>query len=388
MENGVQRRWNHLNCEGVHVTESVDCVVIGAGVVGLAVARALAMEGREVLILEAANAIGTETSSRNSEVIHAGIYYAAGSLKAQVCVRGKQLLYAYCEERGVAYRRCGKLIVATSSQQQADLEKIARHAAVNGVDDMQMLTREQARALEPELECVAALLSPSTGIVDSHGLMLSLLGDVENHSGALALASPLERAECRADGILLHAVDGTQLLAKTVVNAAGLHAPALARRFAGLPPALIPKEYFAKGNYFSLSGKAPFQRLIYPVPEAAGLGVHLTLDLGGQAKFGPDVQWVPDASDLVVDPQRGSGFYAEVRKYWPGLADNALIPAYAGIRPKISGPTEATADFVIQGPATHGVAGLVNLFGIESPGLTSSLAIGEHVANLLQTVNG
>ncbi|QNN59001.1 NAD(P)/FAD-dependent oxidoreductase [Diaphorobacter ruginosibacter] len=364
------------------MVDKVDCVVMGAGVVGLAVARAMALRGREVLILEAAGAIGTETSSRNSEVIHAGIYYPEGSLKAQLCVRGKQKLYAYCEERGIAHRRCGKLIVATSEAQRDALQGIARHAAANGVNDLEVLSAEQARALEPSLHCVAALLSPSTGIVDSHGLMLSLLGDVENHGGALALQSPVADAVCGAEGILVRAADGTELLARTVINAAGLHAPDLARRFDGLAARHVPQAHYAKGNYFTLGGRAPFTHLIYPVPEAAGLGVHLTLDLGGQAKFGPDVEWVDGPDQLVVDETRCAGFYDEVRKYWPDLADGALTAGYAGIRPKISGPGEAAADFVIQGPQVHGVPGLVNLFGIESPGLTSSLAIGEHVAAL------
>ncbi|QNP48872.1 NAD(P)/FAD-dependent oxidoreductase [Diaphorobacter aerolatus] len=366
------------------MAESVDCVVIGAGVVGLAVARALAVRGREVLVLEAANAIGTETSSRNSEVIHAGIYYPQGSLKARLCVQGKELLYDFCEQRGIAHRRCGKLIVATSEEQRARLDSIAQHAAANGVNDLRLLTRDEARALEPALECVAALLSPSTGIVDSHALMLSLLGDVENHGGALALQSVVARAECLPEGILVHAADGTELLAKVVVNAGGLHAPDLARRFAGLAAEHVPRAYYAKGNYFTLGSRAPFTHLIYPVPEAAGLGVHLTLDLGGQAKFGPDVEWVDGPDQLVVDPARCAGFYGEVRKYWPGLPDDSLSAGYAGIRPKINGPHEPSADFVIQGSAVHGIAGLVNLFGIESPGLTSSLAIGEHVAQLLE----
>lgn len=365
------------------MAEKVDCVVIGAGVVGLAVARALALRGRDVLVLEAANAIGTETSSRNSEVIHAGIYYPQGSLKARLCVAGKALLYAYCEERGIAHRRCGKLIVATSEAQRAQLARIAEHAAANGVSDLQMLSRDEALALEPALQCVAALLSPSTGIVDSHGLMLSLLADVENHGGALALQSPIARAECRADGIYLQAVDGTELLANAVVNAAGLHAPDLAGRFAGLAKEHVPQAYYAKGNYFTISSRAPFSHLIYPVPETAGLGVHLTLDLGGQAKFGPDVEWVDSPDPLTVDAARCAGFYEAVRQYWPGLPSDSLTPGYAGIRPKISGPGEPAADFVIQGPTVHGIAGLVNLFGIESPGLTSSLAIGEHVAGML-----
>lgn len=363
--------------------EQVDTVVVGAGVVGLAVARALALSGREVLVLEATEAIGTQTSARNSEVIHAGIYYPQGSLKAQLCVRGKQLLYAYCTERGIGHQRCGKLIVATSQAQVVQLQGIIAKAAANGVDDLVLLTRDEARALEPALECVAAVHSPSTGIVDSHGLMLALQGDLEHAGGMLAFNSPLASARITPLGIELSARDGTQLRARTVVNAAGVHAPTLARHFEGLNPAHIPGEYYAKGNYFTLAGRSPFNRLIYPVPEAAGLGVHLTIDLGGQAKFGPDVQWVKTPDDLVVDPARGLAFYAEVRKYWPGLPEGALQPGYAGIRPKISGPGEATRDFLIQGPAEHGVPGLVNLFGIESPGLTSSLAIGEHVADLL-----
>jgi L-2-hydroxyglutarate oxidase LhgO len=363
--------------------EQLDCVVVGAGVVGLAVARALALAGREVMVLEAADAIGTQTSSRNSEVIHAGIYYAKGSLKAQLCVRGRQMLYQYCAERGIGHRRCGKLIVATSQPQRAELQGIIAKAAANGVNDLVMLSRQQALALEPALDCVAAVHSPSTGIVDSHALMLALQGDLENAGGMVAFNSPLARARVTLNGIELEAADGTQLLARSVINAAGLFAPALAQNFDGLAAQHVPRAYYAKGNYFTLSGRSPFARLIYPVPEAAGLGVHLTIDLGGQAKFGPDVQWVDSADDLVVNPSRGDAFYAEVRKYWPALADGALQPGYAGIRPKISGPGEPARDFVIQGPAVHGVQGLVNLFGIESPGLTSSLAIGELVSGLL-----
>jgi L-2-hydroxyglutarate oxidase LhgO len=364
--------------------EQVDCVVVGAGVVGLAVARALALQGREVLVLEAANAIGTGTSSRNSEVIHAGIYYAPGSLKARLCVQGRALLYDYCRDRGISHRRCGKLIVATNPGQVAQLQGIAEQALRNSVADLVMLSADEARQLEPQLVCEAALLSPSTGIIDSHGLMLALLGDLENAGGVLALNSPLENALVSSSGIELHAADGTRLQAKTVVNAAGLHAPALAARIAGLEPQFVPKAFYAKGNYFTLGTRAPFSHLIYPVPQAAGLGVHLTLDLGGQAKFGPDVQWVENPDDLTVDPARGNGFYDEVRKYWPGLQDGALLPGYAGIRPKISGPGEPTRDFVIQGPSVHGVPGLVNLFGIESPGLTSCLAIGDTVAKQLE----
>lgn len=363
--------------------EHVDCVVIGAGVVGLAVARALAQAGRDVLVLEACNAIGTQTSSRNSEVIHAGMYYATGSLKAELCVRGKELLYAYCRERGIGHQRCGKFIVATAPEQLDKLRVIQDRAIANGVHDLVWLDAAQAQVAEPALHCLAAVHSPSTGIVDSHGLMLSLLGDVENMGGVLALNSPLALAEYRDSAIELVAIDGTRLRAKTVVNAAGLQAPALAARFAGLDPRHVPPAFYAKGNYFTLAGRSPFSRLIYPVPEAAGLGVHLTLDLGGQARFGPDVQWVGSPDDTEVQAVRGDAFYSEVRKYWPDLPDGALVPAYAGIRPKISGPGEPARDFCIQGPKDHGVPGLVNLFGIESPGLTSCLAIGERVAALL-----
>ncbi|MDO8772812.1 MAG: NAD(P)/FAD-dependent oxidoreductase, partial [Burkholderiaceae bacterium] len=364
--------------------DGVDCIVIGAGVVGLAVARALALSprfaGREVMVLEAASAIGTGTSSRNSEVIHAGIYYPEGSLKAQLCVQGRAMLYDYCAERGIGFKRCGKLIVATSQAQVAQLQGIIAKAAANGVHDLVLLTRDEARALEPQLECVAAVHSPSTGIVDSHALMLALQADLENAGGMVVFNSAVESAVVIPSNLTLAGIkhdqaalqiiasDGTRLEAGTVVNAAGLHAPTVARRIQGLDARHVPPEFYCKGNYFTLSGRSPFEHLIYPVPEAAGLGVHLTLDLGGQAKFGPDVQWVDAPDDLVVDPARGDTFYAEVRKYWPNLQDGALIAGYAGIRPKINGPHEAAKDFVIQGPNDHGVAGLVNLFGIESPG--------------------
>ena len=364
--------------------DEVDCVVIGAGVVGLAVARALALQGREVMVLEAASAIGTGTSSRNSEVIHAGIYYPPGSLKAKLCVQGKHLLYAYCAERGIAHSRCGKLLVATQAGQVSQLQGIIDKAAANGVSDLVLLTREQARAMEPQLECIAAVHSPSTGIVDSHALMLALQGELENAGGIVALNSPLQQAYCGLDAITLIANDGTTLRARTVVNATGLQAPALAGRFQGLAQKHVPTSYFAKGNYFMLAGRSPFNRLIYPVPEPAGLGIHLTIDLGGQAKFGPDVEWVDSPDDLQVGAARGEAFYAEVRKYWPALPDGALQPGYAGIRPKLQAPGAPAHDFVIQGPDVHGAAGLVNLFGIESPGLTSSLALAEHVALMLQ----
>ena len=363
--------------------DQVDCVVVGAGVVGLAVARALALQGCEVLLLEAAYAIGTGTSSRNSEVIHAGIYYAPGSLKARLCVQGRALLYDYCRERSINHRRCGKLIVATNPEQVAQLQGIALQARGNGVTDLKLLSGDEARHMEPQLVCEAALLSPSTGIVDSHGLMLALLGDLENAGGVVALNSPLRNALIGPSGIDLTAFDGTRLQAKMVVNAAGLQAPALAAQFTGLDRQHVPQAFYAKGNYFTLATRAPFSHLIYPVPQVAGLGVHLTLDLGGQARFGPDVQWVDNPDDLTVDAARGEAFYAEVRKYWPGLQDGALLPGYAGIRPKISGPGEPARDFVIQGPRDHGVPGLVNLFGIESPGLTSCLAIGAKVAELV-----
>ena len=363
--------------------DKVDCIVIGAGVVGLAVARALALRGREVMVLEAASAIGTGTSSRNSEVIHAGIYYTQGSLKAQLCVQGRHMLYDYCAQRGIGHSRCGKLIVATHESQVVQLQGIISKAAANGVHDLVLLDREQALAMEPQLECVAAVHSPSTGIVDSHALMLSLQGDMENAGGFTVLNTPVDQLNLAQGAIEIIASGGTALSANTVINSAGLNAAQVASRIKGLDPKHVPPIFWAKGNYFTLSGKSPFSRLIYPVPEAAGLGVHLTIDLGGQAKFGPDVEWVDSPDDLVVDPSRGEAFYAEVRKYWPGLKDGALQAGYAGIRPKLQGPGVAAGDFMIQGEAVHGVAGLVNLFGIESPGLTSSLAIGEYVSQML-----
>jgi L-2-hydroxyglutarate oxidase LhgO len=362
--------------------EQVDAVVIGAGVVGLAVARALALQGREVWLLESENAIGTGTSSRNSEVIHAGIYYPQGSLKARLCVDGKNQLYAYAAERGIGHKRCGKLIVATDMAQVPQLQAIIAKAAANGVPDLVLLTREEAQALEPELHCVAAVLSPSTGIVDSHAFMLALQGDFENAGGLVALNSPVASAHCGADVITVVTQDSTELQTSLLINVAGLHAQSLARRFTGLDAAHVPPSHYAKGNYFTLAGRSPFDRLIYPVPQAAGLGVHLTLDLGGQAKFGPDVEWVNSPDDLVVDAARGEAFYAEVRKYWPGLQDGALTAGYAGIRPKIQGPQEVARDFLIQGQSEHGIKGLINLFGIESPGLTSALALGAYVAQM------
>jgi L-2-hydroxyglutarate oxidase LhgO len=363
--------------------ERVDCVVIGAGVVGLACARALALAGREVIVLEAAGSIGTETSSRNSEVIHAGIYYPPGSTKAVSCVRGRQLLYRYCEEHGVGHRRCGKLIVATAEEQIATLHKIQAHAAANGVRDLRLLRADEARAMEPELCCVAALHSPSTGIVDSHGLMLAYQGEAEDHGAMLALHSPVRGGEIRADGIALDVGGGEpmRILARTVVNSAGLMAQRVADSLNGFPKDRVPPCHYAKGNYYSLAGRSPFTHLIYPVPEAAGLGVHLTLDLAGQARFGPDVEWIAEI-DYDVDLRRADGFYRAIRDYWPGLRDGQLAPGYAGIRPKLDGPGKPAGDFLIQGPSAHGVNGLVNLFGIESPGLTASLALAEHVLEM------
>ncbi|OZI41026.1 FAD-dependent oxidoreductase [Bordetella genomosp. 1] len=359
--------------------KDIDCVVIGAGVVGLAIARALALQGREVLVAEATEAIGTGTSSRNSEVIHAGIYYPAGSLKARLCVRGKHLLYDYCAQRGLPHRRLGKFIVATSAAEAALLEGIAARAAANGVDDMRLIAGAEAKAEEPALSCTAALVSPSTGIIDSHALMLSYQGDAEQAGAQFVFHTPLVRGEVLPQGGFSLSFGGAEpmsLTCHTLINASGLHAPTLARRIEGLPADSIPQEYLCKGSYFTLSGRAPFSRLIYPVPQHAGLGVHLTLDMGGQAKFGPDTQWI-ETEDYTLEPQRAEVFYEAVRTYWPGLPDHALAPGYTGIRPKISGPTEPAADFMIAGPASHGVDGYVGLYGIESPGLTSSLALAE-----------
>jgi len=368
--------------------DRVECVVIGAGVVGLAVARALAMAGREVVILEAEDAIGTHASSRNSEVIHAGIYYPQGSLKARACVEGRKLLYGYCEEHGLPYRRCGKLIVATNDGQVVQLIEILKKSRENGVIDVVEIPVAEALRMEPALHCVAALHSPSTGIIDSHALMLAYLGDAEACGAMLGLKSSLKKAFIKEGEFELHVENADPIRCKTLVNSAGLKAPSVAGMIAGFPAAKIPRELYAKGNYYSLAGRAPFSRLIYPLPEPGGLGVHLTLDLAGQARFGPDVEWLEGigrAADYAVDPRRAESFYAAIRRYWPGLTDGALAPGYAGIRPKISGPQEPAADFLIQGPAGHGVPGLVNLFGIESPGLTASLALADDVARILQT---
>jgi L-2-hydroxyglutarate oxidase LhgO len=363
--------------------DKVECVVVGAGVIGLAVARRLAQAGREVIVLEAAEGIGTVTSSRNSEVIHAGIYYRAGSLMARMCVAGKHALYQYCRDHGIPHRNCGKLIVATTPNETAKLQSIRAHAEANGVLDLQILSGDAARAMEPALNCDAALLSPSTGIIDSHAFMLALRGEAEDGGAACAFHTPLLRAKATAGAIELDAGGDapTSLECRLLVNAAGLGAPAVARNIEGMPADLIPREYLAKGNYFSCSARAPFSHLIYPVPEPGGLGVHLTLDMAGQARFGPDVEWV-ESIDYAVDPARAERFYPAIRRYWPTLPDGALMPSYSGIRPKIVPPAVAQQDFLIQGPRDHGIDGLINLFGIESPGLTSSLAIADYVGEL------
>ena len=361
--------------------EKLDAVVIGAGVVGLAVARSLAVAGREVVIVEAEDAIGSHSSSRNSEVIHAGIYYPKGSLKSTSCVAGRELLYEYCASHGVPHRRSGKLIVAADESQLDALKNIQEKAHANGVSDVVWMTREQALALEPELRCVAALYSPSTGIIDSHALMLAYLGDAQAHGAMLALKSALTGGEIVGDGIVLRASDMT-IKTKILVNSAGLKAPTVAKSLTGYRAELAPRELYAKGNYYSLTQRSPFSRLVYPVPEPGGLGVHVTLDMGGQARFGPDVEWV-DRIDYGVDPRRAERFYAAIRRYWPALPDGALASGYSGIRPKTAGPGEPAPDFVIQGPRAHGVPGLVNLFGIESPGLTASLSIADSVIKAL-----
>ena len=363
--------------------DKVECVVIGAGVIGLAVARRLAQAGREVIVLEAAEAIGTVTSSRNSEVIHAGIYYPSGSLMARMCVSGKGALYRYCRDRDIPHRNCGKLIVATTAKETEKLNSIRAHAEANGVLDLQTLSGVDARALEPALNCDAALLSPSTGIIDSHAYMLALRGEAEDAGAVCAFHTPLLHAKAAEQRIEIDAGGNApmSLGCRLLVNAAGLNAPAIARSIEGMPIELIPRAYFAKGNYFSCSARAPFSHLIYPVPEPGGLGVHLTLDMAGQARFGPDVEWV-EQIDYAVDPARAERFYPAIRRYWPTLPDGALMPSYSGIRPKIVPPAVAAQDFVIQGPQDHGVCGLINLFGIESPGLTASLAIADYVGEL------
>ena len=366
------------------MAETLDCAVIGGGVVGLAVARSLALRGREVIVLEAEPHFGSHTSSRNSEVMHAGIYYPTGSLKARLCYAGRNALYRYCAEHAVGHRRIGKVIVACDESEVATLEKYRKQAEINGCDDLRMLSGDELADMEPNVRCVAGFVSPSTGIIDAHGLMLAYIGDLEGRGGALALASPVLCGRVTSRGIELE-VGGAEPMAlecRSVVNSAGFHAQAVARTIAGIPPASIPPTYYAIGHYYTLSGKSPFTRLVYPVARQDWLGVHVTIDLGGQVKFGPDFAWI-DRIDYRFDSSREQAFYAAIRRYYPALEDGALQPGYTGIRPKIHGPGEPVPDFVIQGPRNHGVSGLVNLYGIESPGLTSSLAIGEYVADLV-----
>ena len=371
--------------------ERVDCIVIGGGVIGLAVARAMASDGREVLVLEREAVPGSHTSSRNSEVIHAGLYYPPGSRKARLCVRGRQQLYGYCEERGIAFQRCGKLIVATGEDEHATLQSYVATACRNGVTDLVRLTPREVAAMEPAVHCTAALWSPSTGILSSHELMQALLGDLEAKGGSLArraevVGARLERGRHRVivqqDGVC------SEVETRLLVNAAGLDAQAVAQTFVGLDIAAIPRRYLAKGHYFTLQGRAPFRHLIYPIAHSdGGLGIHVTLDVAGGARFGPDVEWV-SAIDYSVDESRRAAFAAAIQRYYPDLEAARLQPGYTGIRPRIAGPGDQAADFCIQGPDEHGWQGLVNLYGIESPGLTASLAIADEVAAVLDVVPG
>ena len=375
--------------------EQVDCVVIGAGVVGLAVAREMALQGRETILLERENAFGTISSARNSEVIHAGIYYPKDSLKAKLCVEGNHLLYEYCRSHQVATQPYGKLIVASDEQQIDDLQAILYKAQNNGVPEIKFISGDEATQLEPKLKCSAAILSSSTGIVDSHGFMLSLLGGFEDAGGMIAYQSPLISAKPIGSGgeggfeLNIGGPDGMKLQTQLLINCAGMSAPAVAHRIEGLHPEQIPKAYFAKGNYFSLSGKSPFTHLIYPIPEPGGLGVHLTLDMGGQAKFGPDVEWLDIENeaqiDYTVNPKRGDGFYEAVRRYWPDLKDHALQPDYSGVRAKIVPPNSPAGDFCFNAPQDHGLQGLYNLYGFESPGLTSSIAIARYLEEKIKS---
>ena len=364
----------------------VDCIVIGAGVIGLAVARALAQAGREVIILERERQFGMHTSSRNSEVIHAGIHYEPGSLKARLCVAGRDLLYRYCAERGIGHRRCGKLTVATAAEQLATLEKIDSNARANGVLDLEWLDAAQAGRVEPQLRCLGALWSPSTGIIDSHAYMQSLLADAEASGATVAYGTQVASLRPTPAGIeiAIEGESGAIVRARAAVNCAGLQAHEVAASIEGFPAQHIPVVRYAKGSYFALSGASPFTRLVYPAPRAGGhLGIHLTIDLAGTARFGPDTEWV-EVIDYAVDTTRVELFAEAIRQYWPGLDASRLQPAYAGIRPKISGEGEATRDFCISDPQFHGVRGIVNLFGIESPGLTASLALGETIAAMIE----
>ncbi len=365
----------------------VEAIVIGAGVVGLAVARQLAEAGREVLLLEEADAIGTQTSSRNSEVIHAGIYYPRESLKARLCVAGRRMLYDYCARRGVPAKRIGKLIVAATPAQTATVEALLRRGAGNGVDDLAWLDADAVRSMEPALDCAAALFSPSTGIVDSHALMLALQGDAEAHGAQCVLRTRVEAVICRTGGFEVVASAGGEserisITCAAVVNCAGLGAQAVAANTEGYPRERVPPLFLAKGNYFSVSGATPFSHLIYPVPVDGGAGIHITLDLNGRMRLGPDLHWVQEI-DYTPDESVADQFYSLVQSYWPEVRSRELSCIYSGIRPKIGGPGSAGADFLVDGPGDHGIEGLVNLFGIESPGLTSSLALAEYAVEKL-----
>lgn len=364
------------------MTQRFDCVVVGAGAVGLAVARSIALAGHEVVVAEAASAIGTGASSRNSEVIHAGIYYPTRSLKARLCVAGKHALHDYCRRKSVPHRRIGKLIVAVSDDEVDTLESYRVQAAANGVPDLRWVEREELAELEPELRAVRGLFSPSTGILDSHAYLLALRGDFEDAGGMIAFGSPVDGARQTSDGFEV-LVGDARVRCRRLINAAGIDAPAVARNIDGLDASLVPKGWLAKGHYYHLAGKSPFTHLVYPQAGDGGLGVHVTLDMAGGVRFGPDVRWI-DEPDYDFDDSRREEFFAAIRRYYPGLDETKLQPAYTGIRPKIVGPGEPAADFLIQGPQAHGLPGLVNLFGIESPGLTASLAIGDEVLALLR----
>ncbi|HKY38835.1 MAG TPA: NAD(P)/FAD-dependent oxidoreductase [Polyangiaceae bacterium] len=371
-------------------TLDLDAVVIGGGVIGLAVARALALAGREVTLLEAESRLGNHSSSRNSEVIHAGIYYPQGSLKARLCVAGKELLYRYCAEKGIPHQRVGKIIVATRDEDVGTLQGILQKARDNGVTDLEWLEARQIAELEPSVEAVRGLLSPSTGIIDSHEFMSALRRDAEAHGAHVVLSSPVQSGEVRGRGGFELRVGGREPFTarcRTLVNAAGLTAQNVARSIRGVPAASIPGQYFAKGHYVTLSGRSPFRRLVYPVPVPGGLGVHVTLDMSGQARFGPDVSWL-DGIDYAFDEQRSAAFYAAIRSYFPALSDGALAPGYTGIRPKLSPAGAPADDFVLQGTAEHGVPGLLSLYGIESPGLTSALALADAVLDSLSNDPG
>jgi L-2-hydroxyglutarate oxidase LhgO len=359
-------------------------LVVGAGVIGLAIARALVRSGHEVIVAEAANAIGSGTSSRNSEVIHAGLYYPTNSMRARHCVRSRRMLYQYCTERGIPHRKTGKLVVATSPEEVKQLEKIHTQAVVNGCEGVELIDAAAVKRLEPDVFCLAAMHSPETGIIDSHAYMLALRGEVEDHGGMIALNTRIERLGKVPGGWEVHFGASEVIVVDAVVNSAGLGAQALARATEGYPPQRVPKLALAKGNYFSFSGRPVFKRLVYPTPVPGGLGVHVVLDLAGRMRFGPDVEWV-DHENYDVDPARGQVFYQYIRRYWPGLPDNSLVPDFAGIRPKLSSPGEPALDFIVDAPKDHGVPGLVCLFGMESPGLTASLSIGEEVAGYLSS---